>query len=288
MRMAPILASLLTGSAVLLSGCSLAPCIDAVREATGTAPLPSGGTAPLPSGARIDLLEPYDAGRIPVLFVHGIGGSPRDFQAMLDALDRERFQAWVLQYPTDLRLQAAARDMRRLLAGLQQDHRFTSLIIVAHSMGGLVSRRFLIDALDEEDPGGARVLITFSSPWSGNAWAGVGARLVPDPPRPWIDLAPDSAFLGSLRDPLPRVPHYVFFGYRRGPSLLTSLSSDGAITLESQIPEWIQQQAERYWGFDADHAGILSSGPALGRLNALLAHEAGRIRSGGSAKAPLR
>jgi pimeloyl-ACP methyl ester carboxylesterase len=280
MRTVPILASLLTGSAVLLSGCSLAPCIDAVREATGT--------APLPSGASIHLLEPYDPARIPVLFVHGIGGSPRDFRPMLDALDRERFQAWVLQYPKDLRLEAAALAMGHALAQLQHEHRFAGLIIVAHSMGGLVARRYLIDAPDAGDPGIARVLVTLSSPWSGNDWAAVGARLVRDPPGPWIDLAPGSAFLVSLSYPLPQVPHYVFFGYRRAPSLLTSQSSDSAITLESQIPEWIQQQAERYWGFDADHAGILSSEPALGRLNALLALEAGRIRSGGSTKAPLR
>jgi pimeloyl-ACP methyl ester carboxylesterase len=280
MRMASILASLLTSSAVLLSGCSVAPCIDAVREATGT--------APLASGASIHQLEPYDPARIPVLFVHGIGGSPRDFRPMLDALDRERFQAWVFQYPTDLRLHLAAHDLGRLLAKLQFEHRFASLIIVAHSMGGLVARRYLIDALDAGDPGFARVLVTISSPWSGNDWAALGARLVPDPPGPWIDLAPGSAFLVSLSYPLPQVPHYVFFGYRRAPSLLTSQSSDGAITLESQIPEWIQQQAARSWGFDADHAGILSSGPALGRLNALLALEAGRMRSGGSAKASPR
>ena len=280
MRTAPILASLLIGNAVLLSGCSLAPCIEALREASGT--------VPLPSGASIQLLEPYQPGRIPVLFVHGIGGSPRDFRPMLDALDRERFQAWVLQYPKDLRLEAATLAMGHALARLQHEHRFASLIIVAHSMGGLVARRYLIDTLDGSDPGFARVLVTFSSPWSGNDWAAVGARLVRYPPGPWIDLTPGSAFLVSLSYPLPQVPHYVFFGYRRAPSLLTSQSSDGAITLDSQIPEWLQQQAERTWGFDADHAGILSSEPALGRLNALLASEAGRIGTGGSTRAPLR
>lgn len=271
MRIAPILANWLTCSAVLLSGCGLAPRLDPAIEA---API-----VPLPEGPRIDLLEPYDSQRMPVLFVHGIGGSPRDFQAMLDVLDRGRFQAWVLQYPTDLRLHAAARAMGGLLADMQRRHRFAGLIIVAHSMGGLVSRRYLIDTPDEGEPAFARVLVTLSSPWSGNEWAGVGARLVPDPPGPWIDLAPNSAFLVSLREPLSRVPHYVLFGYRRGPSLLTSQSSDGAITLESQIPDWIQQQAERYWGYDADHAGILSHDLALARLKTLLALAAERIAS---------
>jgi pimeloyl-ACP methyl ester carboxylesterase len=279
MRMAPILANWLIGGTVLLSGCGSAPRFGSGCE--------DPANAPLPERASIDLLESYDPARIPVLFVHGIGGA-RDFRAMLDALDRERFQAWVLQYPTDMRLHAAARAMGSLLADMQRRHSYSGLIIVAHSMGGLVSRRYLIDAPDGGEAGVAHVLVTFSSPWNGNEWAGIGARMVPDPPGPWIDLAPESAFLASVRTPLARVPHYVFFGYRRAASLLTSQSSDGAITLDSQIPEWIQQQAERTWGFDADHAGILSSEPALGRLNALLALEAGRIRSGVSAKAPLR
>ena len=268
MRMTSILASLLTGSAVVLSGCSVAPCIDAIREATGT--------APLPAGARIDLLEPYDPGRIPVLFVHGIGGAPSDFQTILDALDRKRFQAWVLHYPTSARLQAAAQGMGRQLAELHRRHGYPRLVIVAHSMGGLVARRYLIDAREAGGTDVAHVLVTFSSPWGGNEWAGVGAQLIPHPPGPWIDLAPNSAFLASLRELPPGVPHYVFFGYRRSPSLLTTESSDGAITLESQIPEWVQRQAARSWGYDADHVGILSNPLALDRLISLLALEAGR------------
>jgi len=65
-------------------------------------------------------------------------------------------------------------------------------------------------------------------------------------------------------------PHYVSFGFRRKPSLLASASSDGVISIASQLPPWIQDEAERYWGYDATHVGILSDASALERYNALL------------------
>jgi len=251
-----------------LAGCGAAP----VRE-----PAPESAVAVRErSGSGIQMLEPYDPKRIPVLFVHGIGGTPEDFRAMLDGLDRARFQAWVFRYPTGLSLGTASRALHAALAELQREHRVEALFIVAHSMGGLVSRGYLVDALRDEGGGPARLLVTLSSPWEGNEWAQAGARFMPGAPGVWTDLSPASDFLVALRKPVPRVPHYVFYGYRRVPSLLTPESSDGAITLASQIPAWIQEQAERCWGFDADHAGVLSHRAVLEQLNALLAAEADR------------
>jgi len=251
-----------------LAGCGAAP----VRELA-----PESSDAVLGrSGAGIQMLEPYDPKRIPVLFVHGIGGTPQDFRAMLDGLDRTRFQVWVFWYSTGLRLGTASRALHASIAELQRKHRVDALFIVAHSMGGLVARGYLADALRDEGGGPARLLVTLSSPWEGNEWAQAGARFMPGAPGVWTDLSPASDFLVALRKPVPRVPHYVFYGYRRGPSLLTQQSSDGAITLSSQIPAWIQEQAERCWGFDADHVGVLSHRAVLERLNALLGSEADR------------
>jgi pimeloyl-ACP methyl ester carboxylesterase len=229
--------------------------------------------------AGIYFLEPYDPTRIPVLFVHGIGGSPRDFRTMIDRLDRIRFQAWVFQYPTGLRLHTAARVLRDTLAELEHKHHYSAVFIVGHSMGGLVSRRYLIEATRDGVGEHVRLLVTFSTPWEGHAWARVGAQFMPEAPGSWTDLSPASDFLASMREPLQHVPHYVFFGFRRGPSLLTSQSSDGTISLSSQLPAWVQEQAERCWGYDADHAGILSQNGALERFNSLLGIEAERIRS---------
>jgi len=269
MHLARAVAVLAAWTLVPLLGCGAAPLRDPAPERTDA--------APERAGAGIHFLEPYDPRRIPVLFVHGIGGTPQDFRAMLDGLDRTRFQAWMFQYPSGLRLRTASRALHASIAELQRKHRVDTLFIVAHSMGGLVSRGYLADALRDEGGGPVRLLVTLSSPWEGNEWAQVGAQLMPGAPGVWTDLSPASDFLVALRKPVPNVPHYVFFGYRRGPSLLTQESSDGAITLSSQIPAWIQEQAERCWGVDADHVGVLSHRAVLERLNALLASSADRV-----------
>ena len=43
-------------------------------------------------GGGIFFLEPYDPNRMPVLFVHGANGSPRDWSYILEHLDKKRIQ----------------------------------------------------------------------------------------------------------------------------------------------------------------------------------------------------
>ena len=54
-------------------------------------------------GTGIHFLQPYDPDKVPVLFVHGINGAPRDFTALIQNLDQSRYQPWVLSYPSGLR-----------------------------------------------------------------------------------------------------------------------------------------------------------------------------------------
>jgi len=249
---------------------------------------PGATVAEAPPG--IYFLAPFDPQRIPVLFVPGIGGSPHDFQPVIAGLDRTRFQAWVYRYPTGLRLESAARLLGELLAELRRTYRFDALVVTAHSMGGLVARAYASEALaDGEYP---RVIVTFASPWEGHPWAAVGARLAVAPSPVWLDLSPGSAFLVSLRRPLGhggrRIPHYVFFAFRRDISLLMPQSSDGVIPVASQLPLWLQEQAERCWGYDATHVGVLSDGAALDRYHAVLKSEADRLGATSSRASRVR
>jgi pimeloyl-ACP methyl ester carboxylesterase len=97
----------------------------------------------LENGAGIFFIEPYDPSRIPVVFVHGVSGTAGDFRALVDALDKHRFQAWFFQYPSGGRLENVARFLQTLLAEMQARHRFERYIVVAHSAGGLVARSAL-------------------------------------------------------------------------------------------------------------------------------------------------
>ncbi len=106
-------------------------------------------------------LEPYDPGRIPVILVHGLLSSPltwaplfNDLQA--DPVLRKRFQFWVYFYPTGnpyLVTAAALRDdlakMRRALDPDGKDPALDDMVLVGHSMGGLVSRLLTVDGGDD-------------------------------------------------------------------------------------------------------------------------------------------
>lgn len=230
-------------------------------------------------GTGIFFLEPYDPKRIPVLFVPGIAGSPRNFRRMIESLDRTRFQAWLFSYPSGFRATSVVALLHDVLANLESEHRFDTLFITAHSLGGLISRSYVRSGFPEGER--VKVLVSFSSPWMGVSWAAAGARNMPTPVPAWADLSPGSPFLVSLREPLAtdarQPPHYVFFGYRREASFLMTESSDGVISIASQIPPWIQDQAEHYWGYDTTHVGILSDESALERYNALLVSAADRL-----------
>ena len=86
--------------------------------------------------AGIYFLEAYDPERIPVLFVHGIAGTPRDFSTLIAKLDRRRFQPWVAYYPSGARLDRLVIWLDELFTRLEVSLRFETAVVVAHSMGG--------------------------------------------------------------------------------------------------------------------------------------------------------
>ena len=87
----------------------------------------------------------------------------------------------------------------------------------------------------------------------------------------WIDLQPGSDFLNGLRDELPEeVPHHLFFGFHMGKNPLMLYSNDTVIAVASQLDPWFQERAERTYGFDLDHSGILADEQAARAYHRLL------------------
>lgn len=215
-------------------------------------------------GVGISFLQPYSAQKVPVLFVHGAGGTPRDFKALIDGLDTQKFQPWVLSYPSGIRLQLAGQMARQIADDLRQRLTFKTLYVVAHSMGGLVARQFV----NEVVRGGAYVslLVTLSTPWGGVSAAKGGVDRSPVVLPSWIDVAEGSAFLKTLTEqPLPAgLPHHLFFGFEGGNG------SDGIIALKSQLDEKLQRAAKQVHGFPDDHTAILKSALVSEILNRVL------------------
>lgn len=235
-------------------------------------------------GGNVVLLEPYDPARIPVLFVHGAAGSPQDFRALVDRLDRRRYQAWLYHYPSGSSLESMAYLLYWKLFNLQLRHRYQTLHVVAHSMGGLVVRRFMVDHGSQFPQLGA--FVTLSTPWGGEPSAELGVQRSPAVVPSWRDMQPQGAFVQTLFDrKLPTtVSQYLLFSHRGAPGL-TRPNNDGSVTLASQLRAEAQAEARLIMGFDEDHTSILGA-PAVGtRVQGLLDGAGARGLGAGAAAA---
>jgi pimeloyl-ACP methyl ester carboxylesterase len=223
-------------------------------------------------GTGIHFLQPYDPDKIPVLFVHGISDTPHRFVALTEQLDQSRFQAWVFNYPSGLRLPMLANGLYQFLEVVRRQYRFDELHVVAHSMGGLVSRGYINMCTQNGKCQYLRSYTTISTPWNGVASAKSGVEWAPTVVPVWRDLDPDSEYVTTLFDtPLPGgLPHHLLFGFRQD-SIFGSESSDGVIALSSQLRPAAQDQAVLIRGYDEDHVSILSSEAAVNKVHEILA-----------------
>jgi pimeloyl-ACP methyl ester carboxylesterase len=224
------------------------------------------------TGAGLYFLEEYSRDKMPILFVHGSGGNPTDFRTLIESLDRSRFQPWVYFYPTGMRLERQAELMFRIIAALQTRFEFRQMCILAHSMGGLVARGAISEAVRRLTPIEFPTFVTLSTPWQGHAGAEKGVAKSPAVVPAWRDMAPSSPFLENLwKIPLPKTTaYYLIFGYSGDFSLMINRNNDGAVSLASMLDPRAQTAARRIFGFNEDHGGILSSPGAARTVHTLL------------------
>jgi len=211
-------------------------------------------------GVNIYAPEKYDNGKIPILFVHGSGGTPRDWEYLAGNIDRTRFQLWFFFYPSGLRLETISGLLYENLSFLYKTYGFSTLYITAHSMGGLIVRSFFNRYALEGPPYSVKLFVSISTPWNGVE----SAQLAPEKslfkgPPVWQDLAPESPFLKTLyHHHLPsELNYYLFFGYRSY-KVFVKKAEDGVIALESQLYPTAQSEATKCFGFNENHASILS------------------------------
>jgi pimeloyl-ACP methyl ester carboxylesterase len=170
----------------------------------------SGASAASP---RLTLLEPYQAGKIPVVLIHGLFSDPRSWADMVSHLRcapgfAERFQLWAFRYPTGqgfLQSAAALRTQLRSAAlsldPQQGDAALRSMVLVGHSMGGLI----------------AKLQVTYSEEL-------VWSRLASRPLETIATDEPTRALLAETCyfDPSPHVSRVIFIAAPHGGSLCSS------------------------------------------------------------------
>jgi len=238
--------------------------------------------------AGVYFLEPYSSEKTPVLFVHGINGTPSSFRYLIENLDRSRFQPWVYYYPSGAHLGAVADHLDQTVKQLQLQHGFNRLLLVAYSMGGLVTRGFLLRNQTETSRADIPLYVSISSPWGGMPSAADGVKNAPAVVRAWYDLAPGSAYLRELfysdpdrttqhRSLPPGTTHHLLFGFQRN-SRSFGESDDGTVSVASQLYGPAQQDATRLYGFNATHDGILGTPEVSQLVNRLLAGAVDQVR----------
>jgi pimeloyl-ACP methyl ester carboxylesterase len=228
--------------------------------------------------AGLFMLEPFDPKRVPVIFVHGIGGSPRDWEYVIEHLDRTRFQPWVFFYPSGVSIGLSTLLLNNAVDELHYRYAFPTSIVVAHSMGGVVARGTLNVIQREGRTPPVHHVVTISTPWEGHAaarWADIGPTRVPGS---WLDMAPDSQYLRELAV-VPRpadIRYTLFFGYS-GRSRFVSGNNDGVVSMQSMLGGGMQSRADFVYGFDEDHSSILQSKELVDMLMQRMRQELDRL-----------
>ena len=100
----------------------------------------------------LSLLRPYTRGQIPVVFIHGLWSNPWSWDRMIAELEADpsladRYQFWTFGYSTGDPIPYSASLLRRDLDEVRRkfdpdgsDAAFDRMVLVGHSMGGLLTK----------------------------------------------------------------------------------------------------------------------------------------------------
>lgn len=106
------------------------------------------------------MIQPYQRGKIPLVFVHGTASSPVWWGEMWNTLSadpvlRKRFQFWFFFYNSSLPFVASASDLRTILSDTVaridpkgNDTALQQMVVVGHSQGGLLTKLTAVNTGD--------------------------------------------------------------------------------------------------------------------------------------------
>lgn len=168
------------------------------------------------------------------IVVHGYNSCPKRNQAMADAIRAAGYPTGMFSYPNDYTIVTSAQLLSSELRRFRHQHPERRVVLVCHSMGGMVARACVEDSL--YDPGNVERLILIAPPTHGTAiahfavgtdvWEHWLARREGGPWRRMRDsvvdglgeaaneLCPESTFLADLnaRSRNPKIQYTVILG----------------------------------------------------------------------------
>jgi len=106
----------------------------------------------------LSLLDPYVRGKIPAVFIHGLGNTPDSWTRMIGCLEadpatREHYQFWTFGFSTGEPILYSAALLRQALADARErydpgrtDRAFDRMVLIGYSMGGILARAMAGDS----------------------------------------------------------------------------------------------------------------------------------------------
>ena len=219
-------------------------------------------------GMGIYFVKPYDEKKVPVVLVYGIAGSVQDWREVIAAMDHSRYQPWLFYYPSGIRLDKSANALAAAMVALKNRYGFDHLVVVAHSMGGLVARAAIQRAVSHTSTNFIPEFVTISTPWAGHEAAAMGVKYLDYPVPAWRDMVPNSDYLKRIfKSPLPTGTRYdLIFSYKSIGGFGLPNDNDGVVGVNSELSEQAESQAASIYGFNLEHMGILQSPDLIDRL----------------------
>lgn len=218
------------------------------------------------------LLEPWGQDDRPLLIlVHGINSSPKEFQPMLEKIDTSAYRIGLFHYPSGLSIDDNAYLLSQIINEMQIRAPGQEYFLLAHSMGGLLSKRVIHMQGRAQQLSTLKHFISISTPWLGHKSAESGVQHSPVKVPVWEDMAPSSRFIRLLGDyEIPEHIGYSLFFSHEGNSILQGEPNDGSVSIRSMLAPRMQDRADDLFGIDADHVGIMSHGRTMQKLKRIL------------------
>jgi pimeloyl-ACP methyl ester carboxylesterase len=100
----------------------------------------------------IETRRPYQRGKVPVLFIHGLWGNTHNWDQMIEELESDptlqtRYQFWTFRYASGDSILLSAHLLRQSLRRTRRafdpegtDGAFDQMVVVGHSLGGILAR----------------------------------------------------------------------------------------------------------------------------------------------------
>lgn len=214
-----------------------------------------------------------------VLVIHGYNSCPLRNQSMADAIRATGHPCGTFAYPNDYTIVASAQLLSSELRRFHREHPDRRVILVCHSMGGMVARACIEDSL--YDPGNVDRVILIAPPTNGSAiahfavgtdlwehwlsrtsgspWRRVRDSVVDGLGEAADELCPGSPFLEDLnsRSRNPRVQYSVILG-------------TGARMTEAEL-EWIRESVlHKFAKVPGAEGGVTQLEALLGDMDELV------------------